>query len=115
MEVETLVLDSLRNLGNTVGAFLPSKYKNRQNRGKLILRDISCFQKLNRATGGRPLKDTLTVEGSPVPIKIVSMESGQYEDGGKMSDLTQREDAPISELCEKLMKQQQKKSQYRRF
>ena len=115
MEVETLVLDSLRNLGNTVGAFLPSKYKNRQNRGKLILRDISCVQKLNRATGGRPLKDTLTVEGSPVPIKIASMESGQYEDGGKMSDLTQREDAPISELCEKLMKQQQKKSQYRRF
>ena len=68
--VANLVLEPLRSIGGDgKSAFYPRNRAIRERRAKLILRNISCAQKLRRATNGRLLKGELTVKGAPAKIR----------------------------------------------
>ena len=107
-EAAKLVLHSLRNLGDTQCVFLESKYENLEIRKKLIIRDISCAQKFRRFTAGRPPIDKLTIEGAPVVIRTALLAPGESEKTERGQDFIQKEKLSVSELCEKIKKQQKK-------
>ena len=111
--VENLVLESLRSIGGDgKSAFFPRNRAIREHRTKLILRNISCVQKLRRVTNGRPLKDELTVEGAPVKIRTRHLPPSESENENTTPDIWRKESASASELCDKIKKQQKKMAAY---
>ena len=110
---EKLVLGLVRKLGRTQAVFLDSGYESRVPRKKLIVRDISCVQKLRRVTSPRSHQDKLFVEDTEIPIRTASQGEPEHTDPD-LAVFRNLRNAPSADLCGKLKQQRTKLFRYLR-
>ena len=112
-----LVLKAVSSLPNTTAAFLSHGDYAKYARKVLKMVDISHVRKLRVRKFGNQAGGVFTVEDKIIPIRtsVLSGDEVEGDFGNLHNDLMAKRSVMISELCEKLRKQRNKLSGYRKI
>ena len=112
-----LVLKAVSSLPNATAAFLSHGDYAKYTRKVLKMVDISHVRKLRVRKFGNQAGGVFTVEDKIIPIRtsVLSGDEVEGDFGNLHNDLMAKRSVMISELCEKLRKQRNKLSGYRKI